>query len=111
MPRNYHLRESAGAVAKQTPDYEDKYGQPDLIQAHLPEIKVFQRALHENVVLPLLRLFAIILQLPDDEYLAKQHAFAEKSEDHFRYMLYHPRTEDEYKAVNYGKDGGHTDLG
>jgi isopenicillin N synthase-like dioxygenase len=26
-------------------------------------------------------------------------------------MLYHPRTEAELKAANYGKQGGHTDLG
>lgn len=77
----------------------------------MPEIKVFQRALHENVVLPLLRLFAIILQLPDEDYLVKQHTFDKKSEDHFRYMLYYPRTEEEYKAANYGREGGHTDLG
>lgn len=89
----------------------DKYEQPDLIKAHYPEIKHFQRTLHENVVLPLLRLFAIILQLPDEEYLVKQHTFAEKSEDHYRYMIYHPRTEEEYKAANYGREGGHTDLG
>lgn len=98
-------------VAKQTPDFEDKYDHPDLIKAHLPEIKTFQRTLHENIVLPLLRLFAIILQLPDEDYLVKQHTFEEKSEDHYRYMLYYPRTEEEYKATNYGKDGGHTDLG
>lgn len=98
-------------VAKQTPDFVDKYDQPDLIKAHYDEIKYFQRALHENVVLPLLRLFAIILQLPDEDYLVKQHTFEEKSEDHFRYMIYHPRTEEEYKAANYGREGGHTDLG
>lgn len=26
-------------------------------------------------------------------------------------MIYHPRTEIEWKAANYGKGGGHTDLG
>jgi len=61
--------------------------------------------------LPLLRLFAILLQLPDEEYLMKQHSYDKKSEDHFRYMLYHPRTEDVWKTVDYGKKGGHTDLG
>ncbi|OQO02090.1 hypothetical protein B0A48_11642 [Cryoendolithus antarcticus] len=48
------------------------------------------------MVSPLLRLFAIVLQLPDEDYL---------------YMIYHPRTEDEWKAADYGKKGGHTDLG
>ncbi|KAF3400917.1 hypothetical protein DPV78_005756 [Talaromyces pinophilus] len=97
--------------AKFTKDFEGKYKHPDLIKAHLSEIETFHRALHANVVLPLLRLFAIILELPDEDYLVKQHTYEEKSEDHFRYMLYYPRTEEEWEANNYGKGGGHTDLG
>jgi isopenicillin N synthase-like dioxygenase len=75
------------------------------------EIEAFQKALHANVVLPLLRLFAIVLQLPDEDYLVKQHTYEKKSEDHFRYMIYHARTEEEWKAAKYGATGGHTDLG
>ncbi|KAH8880975.1 putative oxidoreductase [Thozetella sp. PMI_491] len=97
--------------AKFTKDFEGKYTHPDLIKAHLTEIETFHRALHSNVVSPLLRLFAIVLQLPDEEYLVRQHTYEKKSEDHFRYMLYYPRTEDEWKAADYGKKGGHTDLG
>ncbi|KIW75990.1 hypothetical protein Z517_10735 [Fonsecaea pedrosoi CBS 271.37] len=96
---------------KFTKDFVGKYDYPDLIKAHLGEIEAFQRALHANVVLPLLRLFAIVLQLPDEEYLAKQHTYDKKSEDHFRYMLYYPRTEEEWAASDYGRGGGHTDLG
>ena len=98
-------------IPKFTDDFKGKYDQPDLLKAHLPEIEVFQRALHTNVVLPLLRLFAIVLQLPDEEYLVKQHTFEKKSEDHFRYMIYHARTEEEWAASNYGSSTGHTDLG
>ncbi|KAH8664731.1 putative oxidoreductase [Xylariales sp. PMI_506] len=97
--------------AKFTKDFEGKYDHPDLLKAHLPEIEVFHRALHANVVLPLLRLFAIVLRLPDEEYLVKQHSYEQKSEDHFRYMIYHPRTEEEWAAAKYGATGGHTDLG
>ncbi|KAK3695811.1 gibberellin 2-oxidase, partial [Podospora appendiculata] len=97
--------------AKFTPDFEGKYDHPDLLKAHLDDIAVFQRALHANVVIPLLRLFAIVLQLPDEDYLVKQHTFDKKSEDHFRYMIYHPRTEEEWAAGDYGKKNGHTDLG
>lgn len=96
---------------KFTKDFEGKYGQPDLLKAHLPEIERFHRALHSNVVLPLLRIFAIVLQLPDEEYLVRMHTYEEKSEDHFRYMLYHPRTDEEWAAAKYGATGGHTDLG
>ncbi|KAF2113837.1 gibberellin 2-oxidase [Lophiotrema nucula] len=98
-------------IPKFTPDFKDKYDHPDLVKAHLDEIEVFHKALHSNVVLPLLRLFAIILQLPDEDYLVKQHTYDKKSEDHFRYMLYHPRSAEEWKASNYGSTTGHTDLG
>jgi isopenicillin N synthase-like dioxygenase len=96
---------------KFTDDFRGKYAQPDLLQAHLPEIEEFQKALHSNVVLPLLRLFAIVLQLPDEDYLVKQHTYDRKSEDHSRYMIYHPRTEAEWAEAKYGATGGHTDLG
>lgn len=97
--------------AKFTKDFEGKYNHPDLIKAHLPEIEHFAKALHSNVILPLLRLFAIILQLPDEEYLAKQHTYEKRSEDHFRYMIYNKRTPEEHEASGYGQSGGHTDLG
>jgi isopenicillin N synthase-like dioxygenase len=97
--------------AKFTRDFEGKYDHPDLLKAHLDDIAYFQRALHSNVVIPLLRLFAVVLQLPDEDYLVKQHTFERKSEDHFRYMLYYPRTEEEWAGADHGKKGGHTDLG
>jgi isopenicillin N synthase-like dioxygenase len=98
-------------IPKFTDDFKGIYDQPDLLKAHLPEIEAFQKALHANVVLPLLRLFAIVLQLPDEDYLVKQHTYEKKSEDHFRYMIYHSRTEAEWKEAKYGATGGHTDLG
>ena len=98
-------------VAKFTKDFEGKYQQPDLLAAHLPEIEVFSKALHNNVVLPLLRLFAIVLQLPDEEYLARQHSYDRRSEDHFRYMIYHPRTAEEHEKAGFKSSVGHTDLG
>ncbi|TAQ88443.1 hypothetical protein B7494_g3237 [Chlorociboria aeruginascens] len=98
-------------IPKFTPDFEGKYKQPPLLQAHLPEIEHFSRTLHSNVVLPLLRLFAIILKLPDEDYLVNQHTYDKKSEDHFRYMLYHKRTPEDWAATNGGLGGGHTDLG
>ncbi len=98
-------------IPKFTQDFKGKYQLPDIVQAHLPEIEVFSRALHNNVVLPLLRLFAIVLQLPGEEYLVKQHTYDKKSEDHFRYMIYHKRTPEEHAASGYGQSTGHTDLG
>jgi isopenicillin N synthase-like dioxygenase len=98
-------------IPKFTLDFESKYAQPPLLQAHLPEIEHFSRTLHSNVVLPLLRLFAIILQLPDEDFLVNQHSYHKKSEDHFRYMLYRKRTPEEWEASGGGLSSGHTDLG
>lgn len=98
-------------IAKFTKDFEGKYKQPELLQAHISEIEHFAKALHSNVVLPLLRLFAIVLELPDEDYLVKQHTYEKKSEDHFRYMIYHKRTAEQHEASGYGQSGGHTDLG
>lgn len=84
--------------AKFTKDFEGKYDQPDLLKAHLDEIEVFAKVLHNNVVLLLLRLFAIVLQLEDEEYLVKQHTYEKRSEDHFRYMKYKKRTPEEHEA-------------
>lgn len=97
--------------AKFTKDFEGKYSHPDLIRVHLPEIETFAKILHSNIILPLLRLFAIILQLPDEEYLARQHEYTKRSEDHFRYMIYNKRTPEEHKASSYQQVQGHTDLG
>ena len=98
-------------IPKFTRDFEGKYPQPDLVKAHISEIETFSKALHSNVVLPLIRLFAIILQLPDEEYLVKQHTYDKKSEDHFRYMIYRKRTAEEHAASGFGQSTGHTDLG
>ncbi|PQE31546.1 hypothetical protein CJF32_00009373 [Rutstroemia sp. NJR-2017a WRK4] len=98
-------------IPKFTPDFEGKYRQPPLLQAHMPEIEHFAKTLHSNIILPLLRLFAIVLQLPDEEYLVRQHTYERKSEDHFRYMVYHPRTAEEHEKSEYGQTSGHTDLG
>lgn len=97
--------------AKFTEDLEGKYDHPDPIKAHLSDIEHFHRTLHSNVVLPLLRLFAIILQLPDEEYLVKQHTYEKRSEDQFRYILCYPRTDEKWADSKYGATGGATDLG
>ncbi|KAF2802301.1 putative UPF0676 protein [Mytilinidion resinicola] len=98
-------------IPKFTKDFEGKYTRPDLLNAHLPEIETFSKALHSNIVLPLLRLFAIVLQLPDEDYLVRQHTYEKKSEDHYRYMIYHKRTPEEHAASGFGHSTGHTDLG
>ncbi|EHK99344.1 Clavaminate synthase-like protein [Glarea lozoyensis ATCC 20868] len=116
--RNGHRKEGSTRdnveiynIPKFTADFEGKYAQPPLLQAHIKDIEHFSRTLHANVVLPLLRLFAIILRLPDEDFLVNQHTYEKKSEDHFRYMLYRKRTPEEWEASGGGVSNGHTDLG
>ena len=55
-------------------------------------------------------LFSIILELPQD-YFSKQHLYEAQSEDHLRYMVYHPRSADEDAKVLNTWLRAHTDFG
>jgi isopenicillin N synthase-like dioxygenase len=55
-------------------------------------------------------LFAIILELPED-YFSSRHAYSSKSEDHLRYMVYHPRPESQDALVQNTWSRAHTDFG
>ncbi|KAI9732601.1 MAG: hypothetical protein M1834_003937 [Cirrosporium novae-zelandiae] len=85
--------------------------QPKVLQDHIDEIEAFQRKIHEEVVLKLLRIFAVVLELPDEEQLVKDHFYNERGEDHLRYMFYGHRTPEENKKVGELYSPGHTDLG
>ncbi|KAJ7577023.1 gibberellin 2-oxidase [Mycena floridula] len=90
-------------------DYKD-VPKHDLILAHEHEIAAFHRKLFDNVIRKLFILLAILLELPEN-YLLDRHAYDQRSEDHLRYMIYHPRTMEERKLVRDGEGGGHTDFG
>lgn len=47
----------------------------------------------------LLVLFAIVLELPNEDYFAQSHRYDEKSDCHLRYMKYHRRSEEENEAL------------
>ncbi|GAA5904018.1 hypothetical protein JCM8208_001764 [Rhodotorula glutinis] len=83
----------------------------DWLQPFQPEIEAFQRKVHERVLDPLLRLFALLLELPED-YFAAPHAWERPSEDHLRYMRYTPNpreVDDKLQDKQYLN--GHTDFG
>lgn len=50
---------------------------------------------HNNILLPLLRLFAYVLELDDEETLANLHRYDAPGLEYLRYMAYYPRTEQE----------------
>lgn len=56
------------------------------------------------------RLFALILELPED-YFSSRHEYGLASEDHLRYMRYHPRTLVDDVKVERNWSRAHTDFG
>ncbi|KAI0146643.1 hypothetical protein BJ166DRAFT_571429 [Pestalotiopsis sp. NC0098] len=85
--------------------------QPPVLGEHVREIEAFSRKCHEEVVVKLLRLFAILLELPDEDQLVRDHQYDVKGEDHLRYMHYAARSAEENKSLAELYVPGHTDLG
>jgi len=54
---------------------------------------------------------AIVLELPDEDQLVKDHLYDDKGEDHLRYMHYKARTPEENEKIGSLYAAGHTDLG
>ena len=88
-----------------------KRAQPALLEDHINEIETFSRKCHDEVVVKLLRLFAVILELPDEDQLVELHQYDVKGEDHLRYMHYQARSSEENQKVGELYTPGHTDLG
>lgn len=92
-------------------DGHHERAQPSVLQNHIKEIENFSRKCHSEVVVKLLRLFAIILELPDEDQLVKDHEYDVKGEDHLRYMHYAARSPELNAQVGELYSPGHTDLG
>ncbi|KAK8253660.1 hypothetical protein IWZ00DRAFT_522793 [Phyllosticta capitalensis] len=88
-----------------------KRAQPAVLQENIAEIETFSRKCHDLVVNKLLRLFAILLELPDEEQLVRDHVYDDRGEDHLRYMHYSARTPEENRRIGELYAPGHTDLG
>ncbi|KAJ7501505.1 hypothetical protein B0H11DRAFT_2155322 [Mycena galericulata] len=80
------------------------------IARHEEEITTFQKLVYDAVINKLLILLAIILELPENHFV-NMHKFEKESDDHIRFIKYHPRTVEEDKAVNDQWMAGHTDFG
>ncbi|KAF3769146.1 Clavaminate synthase-like protein [Cryphonectria parasitica EP155] len=84
--------------------------QPPVLEDNIKEIERFSRKCHDEVVVKLLKLFALLLELPEDQ-LVKDHQYDLQGEDHLRYMHYAARSPEENKQVGQMYTPGHTDLG
>ncbi|KAG6831899.1 hypothetical protein H0H87_003550 [Tephrocybe sp. NHM501043] len=84
---------------------------PEALRPFFPEIDACIRHNHFNVLLPLLRLLALGLELPEETFVVKHTFGSPLSGTYFRFMKYYPRSsEDEEKTKNVWLKG-HTDSG
>ncbi|KAI2628624.1 putative 1-aminocyclopropane-1-carboxylate oxidase [Hypoxylon sp. NC1633] len=94
-------------IPKFTPEHERPH--PQLIRDHWDEIRAFSLKIHNDVLLPLLRLFAAVLEI-DEEYLVERHRYAAEGLEYLRYMKYHPRPAEADAQVANIWAKGHTDY-
>lgn len=72
-PRSLCLPKIVPSLAHEFPAY-------DFLQPFKPEIESFQRKVHERVLDPLLRLFALLLELPEEYFAAVRLALSPSSQ-------------------------------
>jgi isopenicillin N synthase-like dioxygenase len=75
-------------IPKFTTEHERPH--PKLILDHFEEIKAFSLHTHNKILLPLLRLFAHVLELEDEDFFVHRHRYEEPGLEYLRYMKYHP---------------------
>lgn len=96
-------------------DVYGRSGRPRAVQEKGEACERFQRHMANHVLRRLLILSAIIMELEDEEALWKLHDYESRSQCHLRYMLYHPRTQEELAIMREHKIEhnvyGHTDFG
>ncbi|GAA5830034.1 hypothetical protein JCM5353_003954 [Sporobolomyces roseus] len=98
-------------LPKVTPALDHEFPSYNYLAPLKSEIQAFQQKVHQRVLIPLLKLFALLLELPED-YFSAPHEWERPSEDHLRYMRYIPNTkevDDQLPDKQYLN--GHTDFG
>ncbi|KAK5050926.1 hypothetical protein LTR84_003485 [Exophiala bonariae] len=95
-------------IAKYIPQYANEARHP-FFDAYREEIEEFSRKAL-SIGSKIFTLFSIILDLPED-YFSSRHEYDSPSEDHLRYMTYHPRTAEEDAQVENTWSRAHTDFG
>lgn len=96
-------------IAKFTPEHAH-LSHPQIVQRHLAEIETFSRHIHDAILLPLLRVFAVALELDDKDHFVSRHAYDAPGLEYLRYMKYHPRTREADSEVDNIWARGHTDY-
>ncbi|EPT02050.1 hypothetical protein FOMPIDRAFT_1119271 [Fomitopsis schrenkii] len=104
-----------GGVRDQVENYNmnrdvNKRQHPQAIRPFIPEIEAFGKFNHLQVLHPILRLFALSLELPEDAFV-NIHGYKADGETYVRFMKYYPRTEEEETKSKGVWLKGHTDFG
>ncbi|KAM0332521.1 hypothetical protein ACHAQA_002804 [Verticillium albo-atrum] len=97
-------------IPKFIPEHEDR-PHPEVVQRHLGVVERFSRHIHDEIVQKLLVIFALALELEDENWLVNRHRYEESSGDHLRYMKYYHRTEEENQKLGGVWLKGHSDMG
>lgn len=84
--------------------------QPRIIRDYWAQIEKFHRHMHEHVTYRLLRLLALVAELPEDT-LVNGHLYEANCDSALRYMMYRARTEEENRKYKDLYLRGHTDNG
>lgn len=100
------------------PKYNATHGdveRPAALAENRRECEEFGRHMHFHVLYRLLYICGMLMELDDPEELWHKHNYDEASSCHLRYMLYHPRTQEELEIMKNNKLEenvyGHTDFG
>ena len=85
--------------------------QPQCMEPWKPEIQRFIDYTHKEVLFKVLRLFAISLEIEDEDFFVKLHDYEKHDETWLRYMEYFDEyTEEDKKETKGLWLGGHQDL-
>lgn len=72
---------------------------PDVVKENLATIERFSKYVNDEIVRKLLVIFALALDLEDEEWFVKKHRYERSSGDHLRYMKYYARSEEENRKL------------
>jgi isopenicillin N synthase-like dioxygenase len=114
----FGLREVKPGVPENTEVYNIPRFGPDVkprehpaaITRHWSSIEKFSKHVHENIVMKLFTLFAIVLELPENHF-SDLHRYDDDHTSYLRYMKYHSRTPEQNEALENIWLKGHTDFG
>ncbi|KAK0730908.1 hypothetical protein B0H67DRAFT_474493 [Lasiosphaeris hirsuta] len=85
--------------------------QPTCMEPFRPEIQHFIERTHKDVLGKLLRIFAIALEINDEDFFVKLHSYDGHDETFLRYMQYYDAFSEEERKITKGLwFAGHQDL-